>query len=681
MKHASFSLILTLAILASPTPAGADGAIQIAGGADHTCALTAAGAVVCWGANIYGQLGNGSRTDSLTPAPVTGLSSGVQAIAAGQYHTCALTAAGAVVCWGYNAEGELGNGTTDDSLTPVPVVGLDAGARAISAGGYHSCALTAAGAAVCWGGNWFGQLGDGTTNDSATPVHVSGLSSGVRAIATGGYYSCAITPAGGAACWGGNLYGQLGNATADPSSVPVAVNGLAAGVAGIAAGWDHTCAVTTGGSALCWGSNWYGALGDGTTEDRLAPTPVVGLDAGAAAVTAGGYHTCALTTAGGVLCWGAVGYPGSGDPPDYDVTPAAVTGLESGVAMVDAGGFHACVVTTIGSAACWGYNAWGQLGDQSTVDSLLPVQVFGLEGGAPAPGDFTGDGTSDILWRHTTGGDMWLWPMAGGAKAADAYVGTVADTNWEIRGQGDLDGDGTADLLWRHKLDGTIYYWRMLGGQPVSELYVATVDVAYDIAGTADFDGDRKADILWRNPAAGDLWLWRMNGAELLGQAYVDTADLSYAIKGLGDLNGDLKTDVVWQGAAGDIWVWLMNGSAKDAQSHVGTVADTTYEIQRVADFDADARADLLWRNTVAGDVWIWRMNGAAVVSEHLVGLVANTNYRIQSAGDFNGDGKADVLWRNIVAGDLWVWLMNGPAKASETYLGIVADQGYQVVR
>jgi len=295
-------------------------------------------------------------------------------------------------------------------------------------------------------------------------------------------------------------------------------------------------------------------------------------------------------------------------------------------------------------------------------------------------GDFTGDGTSDLLWRGS-GGDLWLWGIAQAAHATDAYVGVVSDPNWEIRAQGDFDGDGKADLLWRHKLDGTVYYWKMNGPTPAAELYVSTVDVSYDIAGTGDFDGDGKADVLWRNPAIGDLWLWRMNGAAVLGQVYVDTVDLSYAIKGLGDLNGDLKTDVVWQGAAGDLWAWLMNGAAKSSVAYVGTVADGTYQIQAVVDFDADAKADLLWWNSVAGDVWIWRMNGASVVSEHYVGLVADTNYRVQSAGDYNGDGKADLLWRNIVGGDLWVWLMNGPTKASEVYLGIVADQGYQVVR
>jgi len=295
--------------------------------------------------------------------------------------------------------------------------------------------------------------------------------------------------------------------------------------------------------------------------------------------------------------------------------------------------------------------------------------------------DFDGDHKSDILWRHATAGDMWLWPMSGGVKIGDAFVRVVNDANWEIKGQGDLDGDGKADLLWRNKATGAIYYWKMNGATPVQELYIATVAVSYDIVGTGDFDGDGKADILWRNAAAGDLWLWRMNGVTILGEHYVDAVALSYQVKGLGDLNADTKTDVVWQGAGGDVWVWLMNGAARDVQQYVGTVADAAYQIQQVADFDADGKADILWWNAAHGDLWIWPMHGAVLQSPQYAGTVADTNYRIMAAGDYDGDGNADILWRHAVAGDLWVWLMNGPARKSFASIGTVADAGYQVVR
>ncbi len=680
MSKRLFVLALVAGLVFGASPAQADSASQVAGGADHTCALTAGGSVLCWGAGFYGQLGSGSRDGSLTPAPVVGLSSGVTAVAAGQYHTCAVTAGGGVLCWGYNADGELGDGTTDDRLTPTAVAGLDSGVESVATAAYHSCALTTGGEVLCWGANWFGQLGDGTTVDSAVPVPVAGLPGPVTAIAAGGYYSCALTAGGEVLCWGANWFGQLGNGTTDASPAPVSVTGLAAGVATIGAGWDHACAVTAGGALLCWGSNWYGALGDGTADDRLTPTAVSGLGFGVKAVTAGIYHTCALTAEGGVLCWGAVAYAGHGNPASYTLTPAAVSGLASGTASVTAGAYHSCAVTVRGGVACWGSNGWGQLGDGTTADSAEPLPAVDFEGRRSTPGDFTGDGIADVLWRHLTNGDMWLWGIEAAARATDAYVGAVADPNWEIRSVGDLNGDGLADLLWRHKLDGALYYWPMHGGAPAAQQYVATADTSYDIVGTGDFDGDGVADVLWRG-ATGDLWLWRMSGATVLSEQYVDTVDLSYAVKGLGDVDGDFKTDVIWQGAGGDIWVWLMNGAARSAQTHVGTVTDGTYQIQQVADVDADLKADVIWWGESQGDVWVWRMSGGAVLSEHYVGLVPDTNYRIQAAGDYDGDGKADLLWRNSVAGDLWIWRMDGPAKASEHYLGIVADQGYRIVR
>ena len=171
------------------------------------------------------------RPAAPTPVPVdvAGLASGVSAIAAGR-HTCALTSGGGVKCWGSNGYGRLGNGTTSNSIIPVDVAGLTSGVSAITAGDRHTCALTSVGGVKCWGWNQWGQLGNGTTTDSNIPVDVAGLASGVSAIATGGIHTCALTSGGGVKCWGFTGSGQLGNGTTTSSRTPVDVSGLASAV-------------------------------------------------------------------------------------------------------------------------------------------------------------------------------------------------------------------------------------------------------------------------------------------------------------------------------------------------------------------------------------------------------------------------------------------------------------------
>jgi alpha-tubulin suppressor-like RCC1 family protein len=262
------------------------GVQDIAAGEGHTCALTMGGGVKCWGDNYEGRLGDGTWEGKNTPVDVAGLGSGVQAITTGFAHTCALTTTG-VKCWGANKYGQVGDGTSGEGNTksmPVDVVGLSSGVKAIAAGGAHTCALTTAGGVKCWGSNSGGQVGHGTSgygNISSTPVDVVGLGSGMKAIAVGGYHSCALTTGDGVKCWGENLYGQVGDGTSGwdnyIKSTPLEVVGLGSGVQGITGGGFHTCALTSTDGIKCWGGNGAGQLGDGTTEDKSTPTDVVGL--------------------------------------------------------------------------------------------------------------------------------------------------------------------------------------------------------------------------------------------------------------------------------------------------------------------------------------------------------------------------------------------------------------------
>jgi alpha-tubulin suppressor-like RCC1 family protein len=351
----------------------------IAGGYGHSCALLTNGQIQCWGSNGNGQLGDGTTITQLNPVEVSGFGSGLGAITAGESHTCALRSAGDVKCWGFNGNGQLGDGTTSTRLKAVDVSGLTSGISAISAGDLHTCALATSGGVKCWGFNAFGQLGDGTTNQRNTPTGVNGLASGVSAIAAGWYHTCALM-SGGVKCWGQNAYGELGDGTTNQRNSPVGVSGLTSGVSAIAAGYAHTCALMTSGGVKCWGANDNGQLGDGTLTDRYTPVDVSGLTSGVRVIAAGYYHTCALMTSGGVKCWGANFYGELGDGTTQPNMPVNVSGLANGVSAIAAGWYHNCALTTSRGVKCWGRNIEGQLGDGTTTQRNTPVDVTGLTG-------------------------------------------------------------------------------------------------------------------------------------------------------------------------------------------------------------------------------------------------------------------------------------------------------------
>jgi alpha-tubulin suppressor-like RCC1 family protein len=359
----------------------------------HTCALKPDGTVACWGSNFAGQLGNSTTTASNFSGTetVTGLT-GVIALTTGSGHSCALKTDGSVACWGNNNKNQLGDGTAVGKTLPTAVTNL-ASVTAIAAGKDHTCAIksNAGGAVVCWGLNDNGQLGDGTQTNSPTPKNAIGLLANVLAISAGDNHTCALASSGQVKCFGSNVRRQMGIGNATPTllnTVPGLTN-----VVAISAGAEHTCALKADHTVACWGASGAGRNGNNLVGTETvcqidgvvcatvnsSPVTVTGLT-DAVAISAGNAHTCALRANGSLACWGnaSAGQLGNDTTNDKN-SPAPVACLTNAVS-VSAGLDHTCALKADGSSACWGGNSEGQLGNGtlgSATNKKIPTSVLG----------------------------------------------------------------------------------------------------------------------------------------------------------------------------------------------------------------------------------------------------------------------------------------------------------------
>ena len=275
----------------------------VSAGIFHSCGLTPTHDAYCWGDNSHGQLGDGSTTSSLVPVPVTG---GHQfaSVTVGFYHTCGLTTANAVYCWGNNEVGQLGGNGGSSSALPLLVGDGSLPFQSVRAGLYHTCGVTPTHDAYCWGYNRNGQVGNGDTSFAVTsPAQVVGGHSFV-AVGAGYAHSCAMESDSTAYCWGdGSLLGDGSFNGISPTPRAVTGGPFATTDSALGVGQEHTCALTSTGAALCWGHNNVGELGDGSTIDRTTPAQVSG-GLSFAAISVGHFVTCAVTSTAVAFCWG-----------------------------------------------------------------------------------------------------------------------------------------------------------------------------------------------------------------------------------------------------------------------------------------------------------------------------------------------------------------------------------------
>ncbi len=352
---------------------------SIASGDDHTCALRT-GQVACWGENIFGQVGDGtSQSPRATPLVVGSIADAVD-VTAGSNFSCATLSTGTVQCWGQNGLAQLGRGNTSGSEKNAGAVSGLTDAVQVAAGSDFACALRSTGEASCWGWNDWGQLGDSSTSQRRSPVAVTGIADVVQ-VDAGNDHTCALHATGAVSCWGRNHAGQLGKGTTSTrETTPVLVSGIS-NATRVAAGNDFSCAVLDDGQAACWGYNIWGQLGNGTTSNQN-PTPTnVSMITDAVAIEVGGKHACAVRASGAVSCWGYndFGQLGNGTTTRSSV-PVDVAPLMDAAGIATGSGLgHSCAERANGAIDCWGYNIFGQLGTGSTtLREASPVAVISL---------------------------------------------------------------------------------------------------------------------------------------------------------------------------------------------------------------------------------------------------------------------------------------------------------------
>ena len=301
----------------------------------------------------------------------------------------------------------------------------------------------------------------------------------------------------------------------------------------------------------------------------------------------------------------------------------------------------------------------------------------------PAQDDFNDDGKSDILWRHSTTGQVYYWQQDGKTITTSASVATLNSLNWQVVGDSDYDGDGRSDIMWLNPVTGQIYFWRMSGATILSATPVSTLsDLNWSVIGDGDYNGDGKSDLMWRHGITGQIYYWEMNGATIESSAQVSIlSDLDWKVIGDEDSDGDGKADLTWMhNTTGQVYFWKMNGATISSPAQIAIISDLNWKPVGDGDYNGDGNADLIWRHMISGKVYYWQMGGSTIQLSSRISIVGDPAWSIVGDGDYNGDGNADILWFNSATRQLFLWEQDGFTTVPAGQIAIVSDSNWQVV-